>query len=125
MPISRASKSKLYNLCEPHNYGDYVTNLTLALPQEVIEEMKHHPDIKWTQVAREALVKKAEHLRKLDILSKYLEHKAFSEEDLKWMDENDWHPVDEAQLKKSFVDKMEKISGHKTRKIGSLKDLLE
>lgn len=89
-------------------------NLTLALPQEVIKEMEHHPDIKWTHVAREALIKKAEQMRKLDILSKYLEHQEPSDSDYAWMDEHDWHPVDEMKLKKSFVDKMKRIKKEKS-----------
>ncbi len=33
-------------------------NMTMALPPELHKQMKKHPEIKWTQVAREALERK-------------------------------------------------------------------
>ncbi|MEW6328845.1 MAG: hypothetical protein AB1468_01880, partial [Candidatus Micrarchaeota archaeon] len=98
-------------------------NMTLGLPPEVEEEIKRHPEIKWTHVAREALIEKAERMRKLDILEKYLDKNEFSDEDLRWMEEHDWHPVDEKRLKREFVSTLEKTRKGSFKKISSLEEL--
>ncbi|OGS51456.1 MAG: hypothetical protein A3K65_06410 [Euryarchaeota archaeon RBG_16_68_12] len=46
-------------------------NLTLSVPRDLYEEMKKHPEIRWSEIARQALAKKLEDLRLLDeILAK-------------------------------------------------------
>lgn len=43
-------------------------NLTLSVPEALYAEMKRHPEIRWSEVARQALAKKIEDLRRLDAL---------------------------------------------------------
>jgi predicted CopG family antitoxin len=45
-----------------------MANLTLSVPDSLYEEMKRHPEIRWSEVARQALAKKIEDLRHLDAL---------------------------------------------------------
>ncbi len=45
-----------------------MTNLTLSVPEDLYEEMKKHPEIRWSEVARQALAKKLDDLRRLDAL---------------------------------------------------------
>ncbi|OGS66522.1 MAG: hypothetical protein A3K59_08595 [Euryarchaeota archaeon RBG_19FT_COMBO_69_17] len=45
-----------------------MTNLTLSVPDDLYEEMKKHPEIRWSEVARQALVKKLDDLGRLDAL---------------------------------------------------------
>lgn len=45
-----------------------MANLTLSVPDTLYEEMKKHPEIRWSEVARQALAKKIEDLRRLDAL---------------------------------------------------------
>ena len=45
-----------------------MANLTLSVPDALYEEMKRHPEIRWSEVARQALAKKIEDLRRLDLL---------------------------------------------------------
>ena len=48
-----------------------MTNMTLAIPAELMAVMKKHKEIKWSEVAREALAEKADDLKLMDqILSK-------------------------------------------------------
>jgi hypothetical protein len=57
-----------------------MTNMTLAVPDELMAVMKKHPDIKWSAVAREALWDKAKVLELMDKLtskSKLTEKDAF------------------------------------------------
>ncbi len=45
-----------------------MANLTLSLPDDLYAEMKRHPEIRWSEVARQALARKLEDLRHLDSL---------------------------------------------------------
>jgi len=45
-----------------------MANLTLSVPDDLYEEMKKHPEIRWSEVARQALAKKLEDLRRLDAM---------------------------------------------------------
>ncbi len=45
-----------------------MANLTLSVPDDLYEEMKRHPEIRWSEVARQALAKKLEDLRRLETL---------------------------------------------------------
>ena len=45
-----------------------MTNMTLAIPQELMTVMKKHREIRWSEVARQALQEKAEELKLLDQL---------------------------------------------------------
>ena len=45
-----------------------MSNLTLSVPDSLYEEMKKHPEIRWSEVARQALAKKVDDLRRLDAL---------------------------------------------------------
>ncbi len=44
-------------------------NITLAVPEELHEKMKHHSDIRWSEVARKAIEKKIDDLEMLDKLT--------------------------------------------------------
>ncbi len=45
-----------------------MANLTLSVPDDLYEELKKHPEIRWSEVARQALAKKLTDLRRLDAL---------------------------------------------------------
>jgi predicted CopG family antitoxin len=47
-----------------------MANLTLSVPDELYAEMKKHPEIRWSEVARQALTRKIEDLRRLEALLK-------------------------------------------------------
>jgi hypothetical protein len=48
-----------------------MTNMTLAVPDQLMAVMKKHKEIKWSAVAREALAEKANELELMDkILAK-------------------------------------------------------
>ena len=46
-----------------------MTNMTLAIPEDLHEIMKKHSEIKWSEVARHAIWEKA---RKLELMDKLL-----------------------------------------------------
>ena len=55
-----------------------MTNMTLAVPEDLHKIMQKHKVIKWSEVAREALWDKA---RKLDLMDKLLAKSTLTEED--------------------------------------------
>lgn len=46
----------------------YMVNMTLSVPQEIYKEMKKYPEIKWSEIARQAIIKKIKDLKMLDKL---------------------------------------------------------
>ena len=102
-----------------------MSNVTLYLPDAVKHEMENRSEVKWSEVVRKAILAKLIEIKKLELLKKYLEKEPFSDEDLAWMDENDWHPVDERQMQLDFVKEVEKRRKGKTVKAASLDEIFE
>ncbi len=46
-----------------------MTNMTLAIPEELMAIMKKHKELKWSEIAREALWDKAKELELMDKLT--------------------------------------------------------
>ena len=55
-----------------------MTNMTLAVPEDLFKIMERHKDIKWSEVARQAIWDKA---RKLELMDKILSKSNLTEED--------------------------------------------
>ncbi len=55
-----------------------MTNMTLALPEDLHKIMRKHKQIKWSEVAREAIKKEAE---KLELMDRILSKSELTEED--------------------------------------------
>jgi hypothetical protein len=55
-----------------------MTNMTLAIPEELHKIIKKHKEIKWTEVARQAMWEKA---RKLELMDKILSKSELTEKD--------------------------------------------
>ena len=55
-----------------------MTNMTLAVPEDLHKIMERHKDIKWTEVARQAIWEKA---RRLELMDKLLAKSKLTEQD--------------------------------------------
>ena len=55
-----------------------MVNLTLAVPADLQQIMERHKDVKWTEVARQAMWVKA---RKLELMDSLLSKSELTEED--------------------------------------------
>ena len=55
-----------------------MTNMTLAIPEELHKIIKKHKEIKWTEIARQAMW---EHARKLEIMDSILSKSKLTEKD--------------------------------------------
>jgi len=54
---------------KPHNYVK-MGNITLSIPEEVHRQMKRFSEVRWSEVARQAIVSKIETLMLADKLAK-------------------------------------------------------
>lgn len=55
-----------------------MTNMTLAVPEELHQIMRKHQEIKWSEVARRALWEQA---KKIEIMNKILSKSKLTEKD--------------------------------------------
>lgn len=55
-----------------------MTNMTLAIPEDLHKIMRKHSEIRWSEIARQALWNNA---RKLELMNKLLDNSKLSEED--------------------------------------------
>lgn len=60
-----------------------MVNVTFAVPKELHEIMKRHPEIKWSEIARKAMW---EYARKLELLERITEESRLSEKDVLELD---------------------------------------
>ena len=65
------------------NRGNDMVNMTLSIPNKVHEEMKKYSEIRWSEVARQAIIKR---LNDLKILDKIVEKSTLREEDIDEID---------------------------------------
>lgn len=102
-----------------------MSNITLYVPEEVKKRMDAYSEIRWSEVVRQAINRKLIETRKLELLKKYVEREPFNGEDLAWMDEHDWHPVDTQQMKLSFVKEVQERSKGGFIRAKNVKELFE
>jgi len=60
-----------------------VVNVTFAVPQELHEIMKRHPEIKWSEIARKAMW---EYAQKLELMERITSESRLSEKDVLELD---------------------------------------
>src|SRR3989338_10330961 len=100
-------------------------NITLSVYGELEKMIKEHPEIKWTELARKGMITELERMQKMNILKKMVEKEKFTEQETKWMDEHDWNPVDEMELKPEFVKKIQARNMNKCIKVNNIKDIFK
>jgi len=61
-----------------------VVNVTFAVPEELHEIMRRHPEIKWSEIARKAVW---EYARKLELMERIVSESKLSEKDVLELDE--------------------------------------
>jgi len=60
-----------------------LVNVTFAVPEELHEIMRRHPEIKWSEIARKAMW---EYARKLELMERIVSESRFSERDVLELD---------------------------------------
>ena len=61
-----------------------MVNVTFAVPEELHEIMRRHPEIKWSEIARKAMW---EYARKLELMERVVSESRLSEKDVLELDE--------------------------------------
>lgn len=95
-----------------------MATLTLSISDFLRNELKQILWVNWSEVAREESLKKI-------IFEKYVKTGKLSEEDWKFCDKIDWHPVDELPLKEEFVKKLEEARKGPFIKFKSVGDIFK
>jgi predicted house-cleaning noncanonical NTP pyrophosphatase (MazG superfamily) len=60
-----------------------VVNVTFAVPEELHEIMRRHPEIKWSEIARKAMW---DYARKLELMERVVSESQFSEKNVLELD---------------------------------------
>lgn len=95
-----------------------MASVTLSVTDGFKEQLKHFNWVNWSEIAKEETRKKL-------ILEKYMQAGKVSDDDWKFCDEIDWHPVDELPLRGEFVEKLRKIKKEKSIKANSVSDIFK
>lgn len=95
-----------------------MVSVTLSITDHFKEQLRHFQWVNWSQIAKEETRKKL-------IFEKYLQTGEVSDEDWKFCDTIDWHPVDELPIKKEFLEKLKNAKKEKSIKARSVSDLFK
>lgn len=95
-----------------------MTSITLSISDYLRNLLGTFEWVNWSEISREEILKKI-------IFEKYLTTKSLSDEDWKFCEKIDWHPVDELPMKIEFKRKLEKIKKEKSIKLKSVSEIFK
>lgn len=95
-----------------------MVSVTLSITDQFKEQLKHFQWVNWSEIAKEETRKKL-------IFETYMRTKKVSDEDWKFCDEIDWHPVDELPIRPEYIEKLNRIRKEKGIKIKSVSDIFK
>lgn len=93
-----------------------MASVTLSVTDQFKEQLKQFQWVNWSEIAKEETKKKL-------IFERYMQTKDISNEDWKFCEEIDWHPVDELPIKPEYLEKLKKIKKEKSIKVNSVSDI--
>jgi hypothetical protein len=95
-----------------------MASLTLSVPEDFKEQLKHFLWVNWSEIAREEAIKKL-------IFENYIKTGKITDEEWKFCEKIDWHPVDELPLKEDYIKKLEARKKEKSIKMNSVSDIFK
>ena len=95
-----------------------MASVTLSVTDQFKEQLKHFQWVNWSEIAKEETRKKV-------IFERYMQTREISDEDWKFCEEIDWHPVDELPIKPEYIEKLKKIKKEKSIKVSSVSDIFK
>jgi hypothetical protein len=95
-----------------------MVSVTLSITDQFKEQLKLFEWVNWSEIAKEETMKKL-------IFERYLKTREISDEDWKFCDKIDWHPVDELPIKKEYIEKIKNIKKEKSIKMSSVSDIFK
>jgi len=76
--------------------------ITVPLEESFKKRMETFPWVNWSELGREEAMKK-------EIFDRFIKTNKLSKEDQEFCDSNDWHPVDELEIKKEYLEKLKRL----------------
>jgi len=95
-----------------------MVSVTVAITEDAKEELKSLGWVNWSELAREDAKKKV-------IFDNYMRTGKITDEEWKFCEEIDWHPVDELPLKESYKKELEKARAEKSIKVKAISDIFK
>lgn len=95
-----------------------MVSLTFSVDDKTFEKLSKFQWINWSEIAREETTKR-------EIFERYLKTRKVTDEDWKFCEAIDWHPVDELPLKEEFIKKIKSIREEKAIRIKSVSDIFK
>jgi len=95
-----------------------MASLTLSVSEEFKNKLKEFLWVNWSEVAREEALKKL-------IFENYIKTGNITDEEWKFCEKIDWHPVDELPLKEEFKKEMERRRKEKSIKLKSVSEIFK
>jgi len=98
-----------------------MVSITLSVSEDFKKDIKDFMWVNWSEIAREETIKKL-------IFENYIKFGKITEEEWRFCEKIDWHPVDELPLKEEFKKMLEnkrKEKGIKFKNMGELRRLIE
>ena len=95
-----------------------MVSITIPLDDKLFDEIARFPWVNWSEVAREALLKR-------EIFERYIKTGTVTDEDWVFCEKIDWHPVDDLPLKDDVAADIRKAKGESSIKLRSVADVFE
>lgn len=83
--------------------------ITISVDQSLHQRLARFPWINWSEIGREALMKRY-------LFEKFLQTGNLTKEEEKFCHSIDWHPVDELPLQQDYIKKIQQIRKNKHAK---------
>ena len=95
-----------------------MASITLSVSEGLKNELKSLSWVNWSEIAREETLKKL-------IFEDYMKSGKISDDEWRFCEKIDWHPVDELPLKEEFIKKLEAVKKEKSIKVKSVSDIFK
>jgi hypothetical protein len=95
-----------------------MANITLSIPKLVKMETEELAWVNFSELSKEELIKKK-------MFEKYVKTGKITDEEWKFCEEIDWHPVDWLPLREEFVKELKKAEKEPSIKFKSVKEIFE
>ena len=92
--------------------------ITIPLKESFKQRISKFSWVNWSDVGREETMKK-------ELFDKYVKAGTLSDEEWKFCEKIDWHPVDELPLKEEFKKEMERRKKEKSIKLKSVSEIFK
>src|SRR3990167_8220054 len=95
-----------------------MASLTLSINENMKNQLKTFMWVNWSEIAREETMKKL-------IFENYIKNGNITDEEWKFCERIDWHPVDELPLKEEFKKDIERRKKEKSIKLKSVSEIFK